>query len=83
MLHIPKARNSKRRSGKSTPASAASPPPVLTADEVASLTARFDAKRWDATADADQAAEEAARQKQKPTKKRDDAKQRAAGSSPA
>jgi hypothetical protein len=41
--------------------------PELTAAEIAALSARFDAKKWDATADADQAAEVAART---PKKKR-------------
>jgi hypothetical protein len=34
----------------------------LTAEEIALLTSRFDAGRWDATADAGRAAEEAAAQ---------------------
>lgn len=37
--------------------------PELTADEIALLESRFDAVRWDATVDADRAAEHAAAQK--------------------
>ena len=62
MMHTPKSRKPARRDKKSThvPASAR---PELTAAEIESLTSRFDAARWDATADADGAAEEGAGQK--------------------
>ena len=54
----PKVPNARRRPPKS--AQPRLPRPELTPDEVALLTSRFDAGRWDATADADRAAEEAA-----------------------
>ena len=38
--------------------------PALTEEQIAFMTARFDAAKWDATADADMAAEKAAKERQ-------------------
>ena len=51
--------------------------PQLTPEEIALLTSRFDAAHWDATADADRAAEDAAALA--PAPRRDQPKKRAAG----
>jgi hypothetical protein len=52
---MPKAKSSHSRNGS------ASSHPTLSAAEIALLTSRFNGEKWDATADADHAAEEAAR----------------------
>jgi hypothetical protein len=52
---VPRTRTSKARTQRAR----------LTAVEIATLTSRFDTKRWDATADADNTAEESARQSEK------------------
>jgi hypothetical protein len=49
-----------------TPPAAPAPTgrPTLTAEQIAFMTSRFDPAKWDATADADEAAERAATQRQ-------------------
>jgi hypothetical protein len=56
----PKVQQGGQRSAKSTRPRPVLPRPELTPDEIALLTSRFAAGRWDATSDADRAAEEAA-----------------------